>query len=419
MVNYKSSKYCKQVREQKTLWTAWRHVFRASLKSASESNREAAWQFDAHAATLLDRIRRQLTEGRFKFAPARGIPKKRKGKNPRPLVDAPLPNKIVQRSILIVAQEIPTVKEAVKNPASFGALEGRSVRHAMEAIVQAIDDGAEFYARSDIRDFFSNIPKPHVRAALSKLIDDPPFVDLLMQALDVELENLTELGANKAFFPLHELGIAQGCCLSPFIGNVLLRDFDHKMNGRGVVCFRYVDDFVILGSDKKKVRKAFLSAKNSLNALGLKVYDPYADNEKAKAGPVGSGFEFLGCSFRPGMISPSQKARLGILQKVRQIRQDSERAMSDPEAASGYSLAFSHSLARISNTIKGWGNQYAFCNDGVALDQLDRKIDAEIDTLLEVFGKYYRRAKAQNNSQALRRLIGVQLLKDCNRKPII
>lgn len=419
MDSYKSSEYCKQVRLTKNLWTAWRHVFRASLKSASDANREAAWEFDAKAATRLDRIQRQLTKGQFKFKPSRGIPKKRKGKNPRPIVDAPLSNKIVQRSILTVAQEIPTVKEAVKNPASFGALEGRGVRHAMEAIVGAVEDGAQFYARSDIQDFFSNIPKAYVRSALNELVADLDFVELFMQALEVELENLQELGANKEFFPLHEIGIAQGCCLSPFVGNLLLREFDRKMNCRGISCFRYVDDFVIIGPDQKKVKKAFSSARNSLNSIGLQVYDPYIESEKAKSGPIQTGFEFLGCNIKPGMISPSKKARLGILRKVIAIRQESERAMSDPSANSGYRLALSHCLARISNTIRGWGNQYAFCNDGIALEQLDQKINTEIDKLLRKFRKKYKLARANNDSETLRRLLGVHLLVDCNRDPII
>jgi RNA-directed DNA polymerase len=308
--------FCKQVRLTKSLWKAWRHVFRASLKSASEQNREAAWEFDAHAAARINRIQRQLQEGRFKFAPARGIPKRREGKSPRPIVDAPLRNKIVQRSILSVVQDIPTVKSAIRNPASFGGLEGRSVRHAMEAIVGAVNAGAQIYARSDIQDFFSNIPKSDVEKALHQLIDDGAFVDLIMRALEVELENLQELGANKQFFPLHEIGVAQGCCLSPFIGNVLLRDFDRQMNCRGIVCFRYVDDFVILGPDSRSTRRAFSSAQKTLEKLGLTVYDPFADSDKAKMGPVESGFEFLGCRIRPGMISPSKAAKHRLLGKV-------------------------------------------------------------------------------------------------------
>ena len=410
---------CKQVRAKKTLWKAWRHVFRSSLTSASKVNREAAWEFDAQAASRIDRIQRQLRESRFRFAPSRGIPKKRKGKSPRPIVDAPLGNKIVQRAILSVAQEIPKVKVAIKNPASFGALEGRSVKHAMEAIVDAIDKGATFYVRSDIQNFFSNIPKLEVELALSQLINDSAFVSLIMQALEVELDNLQELGAHKEFFPLHEIGIAQGCCLSPFIGNVLLREFDRRMNGRGIACFRYVDDFVILGPNQRSLRKAFIKAKDALQNLGLSAYDPYADNDKAKAGSVTSGFEFLGCSIRPGMISPSKAAKLSILAKVRDIRNRCERAMSSPDIDSAYKDGFSHSLSRISNTLRGWGNQYSFCNDGVAIQQLDEKVNDEIDKLLRVFNKRCRSASNNNDYNSVRRILGVHLLVDCNRAPIV
>lgn len=412
-----STDFCKQVRLKKSLWKAWRHVFRASLRSVSEQNREAAWEFDAHAATRIDRVQRQLREGRFEFAPARGIPKKREGKSPRPIVDAPLRNKIVQRSILSVVQDIPSVKDAIRNPASFGGLEGRSVRNAMEAIVGAVDAGARIYARSDIKDFFSHIPKSEVEQALHQLVHDEAFVNLIMRALDVELENLQELGANKQFFPLHEVGVAQGCCLSPFIGNVLLRDFDRQMNCRGIVCFRYVDDFVILGPDSRSTRKAFSSAQTKLEELGLTVYDPYADSDKAKVGPVESGFEFLGCKIRPGMISPSKAAKKRLLEKIRDIRTSCES--SAPHSSSAYMNGLGHSLSRISNTLQGWGNQYAFCNDGIAMEQLDQAVGNELDKLLRALGKRMRSAKSQNDPQSFRRLLGVQLLSDCNSEPII
>ena len=415
----KSSKLCSAVRKKASLWAAWRHVFKASLKSASDENREVAWQFDAHAANQIDRIQRQLREDRFKFAPARGIPKKRKGKKPRPIINAPLETKIVQRSILCVVQEIPTVRDAIRNAASFGALEGRSVRHAMEAIVRAMNAGAQQYARSDIQDFFSNIPKPKVELALRQLIDDSAFVNLIMRALEVELENLQELGANHELFPLHEIGVAQGCCLSPFIGNVLLRDFDRQMNCRGIVCFRYVDDFLILGPDQRSTRRAFASAKQALAKLGLSVYDPYADNEKAKAGHVTSGLEFLGCSIRPGMISPSKAAKSRILSKVRDLRKSCERSMSHPAVDSDYRNGLSHSLSRISNILQGWGNQYAFCNDGVSIDQLDEAVNSELDKLLTVFAKRYRAARGKDDLESFRKILGVQLLSNCNREPII
>ena len=149
------------------------------------------------------------------------------------------------------------------------------------------------------------------------MISDHEFECLLEKATDVELENLSRLGSSASLFPSYEIGVAQGCCLSPLLGNILLEDFDRELNGRGIVCIRYIDDFVVLGSDKHNVEAAFKSGLRILARHGLTAYDPKLSTDKAGMGEVRHGFEFLGCSIRPGMISPGGKSRRRVVEVVK------------------------------------------------------------------------------------------------------
>lgn len=111
-------------------------------------------------------------------------------------------------------------------------------------------------------------------------------MNLFERATETSLVNLTRLGDDTALFPLGAEGVAQGSPLSPLIGNILLRKFDAKMNGRGIVCVRYIDDFVLLGPNPSALNKAFANAQAELSRFGMTAYDPATNTEKASLGTV-------------------------------------------------------------------------------------------------------------------------------------
>ena len=95
----------------------------------------------------------------------------------------------------------------------------------------------------------------------------PNFLELFERATQTTLANLAHLGEDAGLFPVADKGVAQGSPLSPLIGNILLREFDANMNGRGIVCVRYVDDFVMLGPSPSILMKAFARAQAELGRL--------------------------------------------------------------------------------------------------------------------------------------------------------
>jgi hypothetical protein len=254
---------------------------------------------------------------------------------------------------------------------------------------------------------------------ISKEIVDPLFNDLLLKATEVELSNLGELGDYKKLFPLHEVGVAQGCCLSPLIGNILLNEFDKEMNGRNVTCLRYIDDFLILGSSRASVFSAFSSAQRILSEYRLTAYDPLVETGKAEHGYTKRGFAFLGCQIVNGLVRPDHNTCTRLLEKVKGEINESIKSMKNPKKCKlDDKKSFVDTLGNINNILKGWGNQYSFCNDHQVLDNMDKAIDVLLERYIQRYNTLTK-IRYKTDPMNRRRLLGVHLVRDSKPNPVL
>jgi retron-type reverse transcriptase len=407
--------YYDTARKTKALHFAWRKVYSNGIRSKSLDTRNLVIEFNNNAYSNIQGIYRLLLKDKFRFAPARGVPIRRPNKPPRPIVIAPIANRIVQRSILDVLQSENSISKYINTPFSFGGIkdydEPKGVRNAIHAAQKAIAEGAKWYIKSDIKNFFTNIPKHKVVDIISSLIHDNKFIQLFEAAIDVELENMAELGRNAELFPIYEIGVAQGCCLSPLIGNILLHDFDSTMNGRGITCLRYIDDLIILAATRKKAEAAFESGMKGLKSLGLDAYNPDENIEKAKIDRTEEGIDFLGCEIVGDRIKPNGKSRNRLLTRIDTIITESKVSMKRPHICCQNKRSLIHTLQSISNVLEGWGNQYIFCNDLDSMEKMDQIINERLNRYLTHYSncaKFF----ADKDFANRRRLLGVHLLLD-------
>lgn len=413
----------KNVYKRKTLRAAWRIVHSNGVSSKNEETRRQIAEFSVGIESHLERLYRQLKNERFKFPLAEGVLIAKKGKKPRPIVRSPIPTRIVQRAILEVLQADPVLEPYYKNPASFGGIKGKhlGVRGAMRAVYAAIrpTNGAKYFIRSDINSFFTKIPRMTVLDKICAVIPDPKFHDIVRKATHVELDNLASLGTSADRFPSYEIGVAQGCCLSPLLGNILLERFDRELNGRNIICIRYIDDFIVLGPTEAKVEAAFRNGLRLLAEHDLTAYDPIAGSDKAEMGEVKHGFEFLGCEVRPGMIGPARKSRQRIIEAVKATLDRSQRLMENPRAMMEEDLGAVATLEDANNILQGWGNQYAFCNDREVFKMLDTKVNGMIEAYWRAVVRRYAKFAEKKDMENARHLLGVHLLGDSKFDPIV
>ncbi len=246
-------------------------------------------------------------------------------------------------------------------------------------------------------------------------IRNKDFLRILKDATETELSNLEELGDFANEYPLDDIGVAQGCCLSPLIGNILLHEFDKQMNARGITCARFIDDFLILGPNRKSVLKAFNSACRLLKTLNLTTYSPAESAEKAKEGTITDGIEFLGCLIKPGSIVPGTATCDNLIRAVDECIKDGKTNM---KWCAGGNPNVHHGLVRtlydLNNIIRGWSYAYRYCNRSQVTAKLDNAINKRIQSFFNSYYKLIRKA----NSIEKRRLLGVHVIHDTDFEPI-
>jgi RNA-directed DNA polymerase len=414
-----------EVHDIQTLKKAWTQIYENSLTSASEKTKSSVQEFKLNEHANLYKIRLELRKGKFSFDGVKGIGVKKAKKKgaPRPVVLSPPVIRVVQRSILDVLQNKPQVKKFLDVPYSFGAIRSKGVPNAIHAVVDAIKNGATHYIKSDIASFFTRIERSKVINILSEsFVGQQQFIDLIEQATNLEVQNLVELEKRygidfKQLFIFADVGTPQGCCLSPLFGNILLYDFDMAMNSGDIICLRYLDDLIILGPSLRAVKAAFRKAIELLSSLGLEAYDPEKDKNKACQGSLEKPFEFLGVEFHGKNIRPAAKARSKLLKEIDDLISESIALnFSSIMNGSQEDRSLVKTLYQMHNKVKGWGNQYYFCNDKAVWGSLDSEIDMRIRKYLDHHFATMRRLDEQ---QQRRRQLGVHLLVDSKSEPII
>jgi RNA-directed DNA polymerase len=236
----------------------------------------------------------------------------------------------------------------------------------------------------------------------------------------VILSNESTLGDNRKVFPINDQGVAQGSPLSPLFGNILLNDFDLRLNGRGISCIRFIDDFVILGKTERSVLQSFQSARILLQGLGLNCHDPFSnttDAEKASSGKVEDGFVFLGYDLRPGLFQPSRLARQKLEKKVDEHlkygRWSIGKAKKTGDAFENRQR-YIQTLGLLDKVIRGWGDAFAYGNSPNTIGELDHRIDLKLDD----FRRWFSKQIEGGDWKTRRRLGGVCLLTDIPTKDL-
>jgi hypothetical protein len=284
----------------------------------------------------------------------------------------------------------------------------------MEEIATSISSGYVHYYRSDIRDFFTHIPRSAVVGQVGRIVRDPALRRLFADGLATNLANLDELSVEeRALFPLGRVGVAQGSPLSAFAGNLLLGGLDERANAAGARFIRYIDDLLVLAKSESEANRSFGEVKSELEAMGFSTYSVGEPNSKARRGKVTESFVFLGTLVTVGLLQPARENRSALLERVEAILADGGRrlrrsARQDKGTVEGGVVRI---LWRLDNQIRGTARAFRHCDCPQLWRALDAKIDRQIRDLL---GLYSRLRNGTDDVQRKRRLLGVAPLVDLN-----
>jgi retron-type reverse transcriptase len=410
----------KAVRAESNMFAAWRHVKKSALSSANVEIKGAASIFEHQHQRYIKRFIRQLQQGTFEFDVVQGVladKKKREkaNKDPRPIAIATLKNRVVQRAILQVLQprkprdtkEVDSRFETVVNPALGKINDVNSSRYGVgglikpyggvgrgiEAIMSAMNHGATFFYRSDIKAFFTDIPVAPVIDFVRTETGDDQLADLFALALEVHLGNEDELQEYARLFPSNGRGVAQGSSLSAFAGNVLLYELDHEINVSGVTAIRYIDDIMIVADTQKQLAASVALAQLKLKNLGFRLYEPASGSDKAETGRCSDSFGFLGCTLHPKKCVPSTasvKRILGDAEDTLSKSQNTIKRFKEKGGPFPSQQSPSTILHTLGNKLYGWQKSFAFCDDVSAFEHVDERIAMRVEKYNQIVGRHTR-----------------------------
>lgn len=143
----------------------------------------------------------------------------------------------------------------------------------------------KYVLKMDIHHFFPSIPHNQLKANLSKIIRDELTLNLLFKIIDV---------SNK--------GIPLGFYTSQWLSNWYLKNLDHyiKEKLKAVHYIRYMDDMVVLGSNKRELHKMRVKISEYLAEIGLELksnWQVYRFDYTRNGRNYGRDIDFMGFRF--------------------------------------------------------------------------------------------------------------------------
>lgn len=159
-----------------------------------------------------------------------------------------------------------------------GSVPGRGEMEAKKYVERALrDDKVRYVAKLDISKFFNSVKPAILIGMLRRKIKDEKVIDLIGKILENGGDCL----------PI-------GYYTSQWFSNFFLEGFDHFVKEVLKIKYyvRYVDDMVLIDTNKRKLRKAIAEIEKYLNGIGLKLKPNY-QVWKVHSRPIGFvGFRF-------------------------------------------------------------------------------------------------------------------------------
>ena len=191
------------------------------------------------------------------------------------------PDRIVHHAIMNIVEPIFTRLYTADTYACIKGRGGHKARHKIMEALRKDPEGTKYCLKLDIRKYYPSVDHEVLKAILRRKIKDQRTLRLFDEIID------------------SAPGLPIGNYLSQTLANVYLAYFDHYVKEvLGVrYYYRYVDDIVVLSSDKAQLRSVLRSMKMYLGSLHLEVKSNW------QIFPVEArGIDFLGYVFRHGYV---------------------------------------------------------------------------------------------------------------------
>lgn len=218
---------------------------------------------------------------------------------------------------------------------SCGSIPGRGIHYGKKYMRKWIDSyqGKKMYIlKFDIHHFFESVDHDLLKALLKKTIRDKKFLRILNQIIDI-----------------NETGLPLGFYTSQWLANFYLKKMDHfiKQELKAKHYMRYMDDCVILGKNKKELRKIKTMVEAYLNSIKLSFKKDwqifrfeYLDKKTGKR--KGRFLDFMGFKFYEKRTTIRKTILKRIRKKVVKVYEKPQKTWRDAASIISYMGWFNH-----------------------------------------------------------------------------
>ena len=326
---------------------------------------------EGNLSDLHDRVQR----GAYRALPSRRVYIPKPDGRQRPLAVAALEDKIVQRAVVAVLNEIYEVDFL---GFSYGFRPERGAHDALDALMVGISGTkVNFILDADIRSFFDMVSQSWLIRFVEHRIGDPRIVRLIRKWLRA---GVLEDGV----VTTSDTGTGQGAVISPLLANIYLHyvldlwaERWRRREATGdMIIVRYADDFIVGFQYENDARRFLDEMRARLQEFSLSLNTEKsrliefgrfaADNRKRRGLGKPETFNFLGFTFicsttRQGKFQIKRKSRSDRMRaKLKVIKQELRRRMHQPIPLQGKWLR---------QVVTGYFNYHAVPTNGRALTE--------------------------------------------------
>ena len=173
---------------------------------------------------------------------------------------------------------------------------------------------AKYCVKMDIRKFYPSIPHDKLEERLQEKIKDKKALAIFRTIIN-------------SYHSSPGKGLPIGNYTSPWLAEFYLQPLDHYIKQiLGIKYYiRYADDLVLIGDDKRKLRKALYSIIEYTNSLGLEIkhnYQLFPIQRKYQGVKrlIGRKIDFVGRCFGIGITTVRKKRALVLMRQSRYIK---------------------------------------------------------------------------------------------------
>lgn len=297
------------------------------LASKGKKKRSNVKRFFNDAENKLKTLQKHLLDGTYRCMPysKKIIQDKGSGKLREISIPKFYPDQIVQWAIMNVIKPVLSKGMYVYSCAS---IEGRGIDYGYKKLKKVLERDkkhTKYCLKCDVRKFYPNIDQ-----------------DILMEKFKKKIKDQKALNLIETIVRSVPSGLPIGNYTSQWFANFFLQDLDHYIKEELHIKYyiRYMDDLVMLDSNKRKLHKARKQLQQFLKTQNLLLKNDFQVFKVANSKCSGRFIDFLGFKFFGDFVLLRGRTFLRAIRRISKVGEKDYLTAKDASAVFSYASKF-------------------------------------------------------------------------------